>query len=148
MRGTVGPVLAAALAGAFVGVLAACEADVATVGADAGSIDASLDGGEDAAEVSADPCDSAPISTWDNFGQGFLRTNCQGCHAAAAPDRHGAPPGAVFDTLDDVRFFRDRIVATAAVEAPTMPPAGGVRDPDRLRLALWLRCSPEFASER
>jgi hypothetical protein len=122
----------------FLGVLAACEADVATVGADAGSMDA--------AEVTDDPCGPAPVTTWDNFGQGFLRTNCQGCHAAAAPDRHGAPPGAVFDTLEDVRFFRDRIVATAAVEAPTMPPAGGVRELDRLRLALWLRCSPEFAS--
>ncbi len=155
-----------AVLGPMVGLVgwfgAACDADPAPVGdldgvGSAGGDSAAdirpdepgaaPDERPDAGAVTAGPCAGAPITTWDNFGQGFLRANCQGCHAHAAPDRHGAPQGIAFDTLNDVRMWAARIGTTAASEAPTMPPAGGVREADRSRLGYWLRCSPEFASE-
>lgn len=86
------------------------------------------------------PCDDAPVTTWDNFAEGFLREACQGCHAAAAPDRHDAPAEVTFDTEEDALRWADEILATAASDTPTMPPRGGVEPDDRYRLGVWLRC--------
>ena len=45
----------------------------------------------------ADPCAEAPVVTWETFGEGFLRENCQGCHASSVVDRAGAPVDVTFD---------------------------------------------------
>lgn len=61
-----------------------------------------------------DWCDDAPVTTWDNFGRGFLVENCQGCHASASLDRHEAPLEFVFDTPEDVVTHRQAILDIAA----------------------------------
>lgn len=92
-------------------------------------------------EASTDPaCADAPITTYDNFGAGFLTESCLACHASTAPDRHGAPEDVVFDTEEQVWALSDRILAVATGDDPTMPPEGGVTDEDRARLEVWLRC--------
>jgi uncharacterized membrane protein len=87
-------------------------------------------------------CDGAPVTTWDNFGAGFLKENCQPCHAStvAVEDRQFAPVAVTFDTEADVWPLADRILARATGDAPTMPPRGGVTDDDRDRLEVWLTC--------
>ncbi|MCB9687539.1 MAG: hypothetical protein H6738_16460 [Alphaproteobacteria bacterium] len=85
-------------------------------------------------------CDGAPVTTYDNFGAGFLTANCETCHAASAPDRHDAPADATFDDEEQVWAWADAILDTATGDAPTMPPQGGVEDDDRYRLEVWLRC--------
>lgn len=98
-------------------------------------------GGEGApTDGDAAVCDGAPVTTWDNFAEGFLRESCQGCHAGSAPDRHDAPADVTFDTEEDALRWADRILATTTAEAPTMPPRGGVEPDDRYRLEVWLRC--------
>jgi len=87
-----------------------------------------------------DWCDRAPIVTWDNFGAGFLVENCQPCHASASLARHDAPEDIAFDTLDDARALRQRILVVATGDEPEMPPAGGVSVADRALLEVWLRC--------
>ncbi len=85
-------------------------------------------------------CDGVPVVTWGSFGEGFLRGSCEGCHAADAAERNGAPPGVTFDTVDDAWDRADAILARAAAEPPTMPPMGGTDADDRVRLRWWLRC--------
>ncbi|MFZ5479124.1 MAG: hypothetical protein ACOZNI_20335 [Myxococcota bacterium] len=86
-------------------------------------------------------CDPA-VATWDGFGDGFFRTYCRACHSATAPDRHGAPEGVDFDTIDDVRAQRDA-VRSAVIERGTMPLGGGVYDDDLARLDVLLACGLE-----
>lgn len=89
----------------------------------------------------ADPvCDDAPVESFATFGDGFLRANCQGCHASSSTRRQGAPDDVVFDTEDDVRVHKDRVLAR--VDEQTMPPAGGLVDDDVTRLKIWLTCNP------
>lgn len=87
-------------------------------------------------------CADQPVVTWANFGAGFLREQCQSCHAASAPDRRGAPEGVSFGAEEDAQRHRDRIAARSLGEAPTMPPEGGVSEDDRALLSIWLRCDP------
>jgi uncharacterized membrane protein len=94
----------------------------------------------DEAVPADDACADEPVLTWDTFGDAFLRTNCQGCHASTAPDRHGAPEDVTFDTRDESLAQRDRILARSAGAAPTMPPGGGVDEVDRGKLTVWLTC--------
>lgn len=90
------------------------------------------------------PCpDGGTTLRYDNFGQGFLEANCNYCHAAVITNRAGAPTDFTFDTLDEVLARRDRILARAAGDRPSMPP--GPSKPtaaDRQRLAEWLACAP------
>jgi len=95
------------------------------------------DGGGD----TGDFCDDAPTVTYNNFGQGFMTENCQGCHASTAPDRYGAPKEVIFDTVEDCWEQVDRVLLRSTGSAATMPPQGGVSDDDRTRLAWWLRCA-------
>jgi mono/diheme cytochrome c family protein len=88
-------------------------------------------------------CADAPVVTWETFGEGFLRENCQACHASTAVDRGGAPADVTFDTQDDALRWRTRILERAAGAAPTMPPQGGTTDEDRWRLQVWLACGGE-----
>lgn len=98
--------------------------------------------------TAVDPlCVDAPVVTWNNFGEGFLIENCQACHASTAPNRHGAPENVTFDTEDDVRTWKDRILARAAGDAPTMPPMGGTSADDRYLLEVWLTCWLDYWEE-
>jgi uncharacterized membrane protein len=85
----------------------------------------------------ADPgCEDAPA--WGTFTRGFTLEYCDACHAAAAPDRHGAPEDVVFDSEDDARAWADRMVDR--VDAGEMPPGGGVADADVVDLERWASC--------
>lgn len=85
-------------------------------------------------------CATAPVTTWDNFGAGFVAQSCDTCHSATTLDRHGAPPDVTFDTEEEVWEWSDRILERTTGETPTMPPQGGVSDDDRYRLEVWLTC--------
>jgi hypothetical protein len=89
---------------------------------------------------SAAPCADAPVLTYDNFGRGFLTQNCQPCHAADTPDRHGADPAVTFDGYDDVVANWAAIARVATGESPVMPPSGGVPADEREKLSIWLAC--------
>lgn len=85
-------------------------------------------------------CEDAVVVTWESWGQGFLIESCQPCHASTSADRNGAPQDVSFDTESDAWTHRERILARSTGDAPSMPPAGGVDDDDRVRLEIWLRC--------
>ena len=103
---------------------------------------ANADSGEaDSGEPdTADRCAGAATLDWDNFGHGFVIEHCNGCHAASASDRHGAPLDHTYDTVQEVWTHAEGILALAASASPTMPPRGGVSDDDRIRLYWWLGC--------
>lgn len=114
------------------------------VAADSGAADGGVDSGPDDSgglDTASSFCDSGPTMTWANFGEGFLIENCNGCHAATAVNRFGAPEYVTFDTVDEVWVWASVILDVATGDAPTMPPTGGVVDDDRLRLEYWLRCA-------
>ena len=89
-------------------------------------------------------CVDAPVLTWENFGEGFLRENCESCHGSEAPYRQStsAPPPADihFGDKDSALRLKDQILSSAAGAAPRMPPRGGVGVEDREKLNIWLRC--------
>jgi hypothetical protein len=87
-------------------------------------------------------CAGEPVVTWANFGQGFLREQCQACHASTVVNRGDTPADVIFDTEDDAVRLADRIEARALGSAPSMPPEGGVSETDRTLLEVWLRCDP------
>lgn len=95
--------------------------------------------GDDSAPT-ADPCADVPLLTWETFGEGFLISQCDGCHAASSPDRHDAPAEVHFDTPAEAWSWSERILARAAGDDATMPPNGGVSADDRTRLGWWLGC--------
>ena len=110
--------------------------------------DSGDDSGDDSADSGADTADSAdpfcadvPTLAYSNFGEGFLRESCQGCHASTSPNRYDAPENVTFDTVEQAWAWADRILARSTGESPTMPPRGGVSADDRTRLAWWLRCA-------
>ncbi len=88
--------------------------------------------------LDSDPC-AAPLVTWDNFGEGFLLTNCQGCHASTSEERYGAPLEVSFDTEEQAAAFSERLRVTV-LETGSMPPAGGVHEDDLVLLERWLEC--------
>ncbi len=93
-------------------------------------------------EMTQDICMSPESPTWENFGQGFTRNFCRGCHSSMlAPDqRRGAPEGVDFETHQEVLEQIARVEARAAGEAPTMPPGGGATAEDLKLLQQWLDC--------
>jgi uncharacterized membrane protein len=80
--------------------------------------------------------------TYQNFAAPFVISWCRGCHGSAQPVsmRQNAPVGVDFDTAEQVRTARDRILARATGASPTMPPVGGPSVEERLLLAEWLAC--------
>ncbi len=85
--------------------------------------------------------DEGTEHSYESFGRGFMVQHCQSCHASRALDRQGAPPAYVFDTVEDVRRFADRIYERSAAGNASMPP--GPDDPseeERDALAEWLAC--------
>ena len=97
---------------------------------------------EEATNDTATALDECSPLTWENFGEGYLRSWCTGCHHTelTGDARQGAPAGVDFDDREAVLRQGERIIARASGEAPTMPPVGGSTDAERERLALWLRC--------
>jgi hypothetical protein len=110
-------------------------------GADAGQDSGGAEG--DAGGADTGPCAEVPLVNYNNFGHSFVLHTCQGCHASTAADRYGAPADSTFDTVEQVWAQRDRVLARAAAEPPTMPPAGGSSEDDRVRLRWWLECAEE-----
>ena len=95
----------------------------------------------------APACPRDPPLSYDNFGQGFLRRHCAGCHSSLLPQeqRNGAPISINLDSYADAKIWADRIAATALGDAPTMPPGGGPTDDEKALLEEWLDC--EFEAE-
>ena len=88
-------------------------------------------------------CAAAPEVNYHNFGEAFLRHNCQGCHASTAEERYGAPEFVLFDNVEQAWNWSDRILATTVGENPTMPPAVSVSDDEQVMLYWWLECGKE-----
>jgi cytochrome c5 len=86
-------------------------------------------------------CAEAPVVNYANFGESFMNHQCQGCHSSALEERFDAPLEVTFDTLEDVWVWRDRILDRCDLDAPTMPPRGGVTDDELLMLHWWLKCA-------
>ncbi|MFT5681711.1 MAG: putative membrane protein [Myxococcota bacterium] len=98
---------------------------------------------DSASDSTSDPfCETAPVTTWNSFGHGFLIQNCQPCHGSAVTERYGAPESMSFDTEADAALLTDQILAAVTDEDPTMPPEGGITDDDRYYVKAWLQCYP------
>jgi uncharacterized membrane protein len=74
--------------------------------------------------------------TWETFGDGFVRSYCQTCHATTSPDRHGAPADVTFDNEDQTLAWEDSVVET--VRGGLMPPGGGITETDMEMFECWL----------
>ncbi len=85
--------------------------------------------------------ESLPEMTWQSFGEGFVATYCQGCHASGPFDRHGAPESVVFDSEDEVLARVEAVKRTTLADVPTMPPGGGIPAEQRELLSAYLKCS-------
>lgn len=96
---------------------------------------------EEVIAVDPDACETSYL-TYDNFGEPFVLDWCRGCHSSAVPAgmRQKAPVAINFDTLEDVRNRSPRVLARAASQTATMPPAGGPTEEERTLLAEWLAC--------
>ncbi len=88
------------------------------------------------------PCDRDLQVTWDNWAGGFVRTQCQGCHAATAPDRYGAPTTITFDS-EAAAIALAEAIRRSVIDDRTMPPAGGITDDELYLLEQWLVCFAE-----
>ena len=95
---------------------------------------------DETADSVADICQDAPVTTYANFGQGFMLQHCQSCHASGSLERNGAPEAIHFDDEEAVWAHADRILDRSTGDSPDMPPMGGVDSEDRLRLEQWLTC--------
>ena len=87
-------------------------------------------------------CDPTFPVSWDNFGEGFMATNCDGCHASGTRDRNDAPEEITFDTEYQVMTQAGDILS-AVIDSASMPPAGGVLEEDLILLEKWLGCFAE-----
>lgn len=87
-------------------------------------------------------CEDPLAPTWENFGAGFVRNYCRGCHGPEleANKRTGAPIGIDFATHAHVLDRLERFEARAASEQPTMPPGGGPGPVELELLRRWIRC--------
>jgi uncharacterized membrane protein len=86
-------------------------------------------------------CRASTLS-YQNFAAPFVLNWCRGCHGKDQPAamRQNAPLTVNFDTPEEVRAARARILARATGVAPSMPPAGGPSAEERELLAEWLAC--------
>ena len=87
-------------------------------------------------------CPEDSVVTWESFAESFITTRCLACHTEnhSGTDRQGAPEGIDFDSYEAVVAHASRVAAVATGSSPTMPPADGVEEADRARLAEWLAC--------
>lgn len=92
-------------------------------------------------------CEREVPLTYDNWGQGFLDTHCNGCHSSiiAPRQRRGAPDTVNFDTYDGVLTFAeridDRVILAKAEDRSAMPPGGGPTAEELAMLHEWLECT-------
>lgn len=96
----------------------------------------------DADALAERPCPDDSSLTYENFGEGFFLSWCNGCHASALgeDERQDAPLASNFDDLEQIRAFKDRVWLRSADHNVTMPPVGGPEDDERARLGEWLAC--------
>lgn len=113
-------------------------ADTGTTGDDTLLVDTAVDTSPPVGSLTTF-CDEQPVTTWENFGAGFMTQHCQSCHASGAQERNGAPDGVVFDTEDDVVAFGERVLVRV-VDDGSMPPQGGPTDDERYLVDVWLSC--------
>ncbi len=59
-------------------------------------------------------CPDSNAPTYGSFGQTFMAKYCTDCHSATAANRHAAPSGINFDSMDDIRAHLDDIDVDAA----------------------------------
>lgn len=116
------------------------DADDGAQPPDSGGTPIQGDTSGDTSGDSGDPCAGVPLVNYATFGQGFMSTHCQGCHASTTANRYGAPEDVVFDTVEQVWEWAPLILVMAVGKEPDMPPAGGVTEDDQTRLRWWLDC--------
>ena len=101
-----------------------------------------LSGCVDIATLDDYPCpDGGTSLDYASFGEPFMEKWCNSCHSASEGQRKGAPGDVRFDSVEDVRRWRERIFARSALDNDSMPP--GLDDPpasERRKLAEWLAC--------
>ena len=91
-------------------------------------------------------CDREVPLTYDNFGQSFADTHCNGCHSSIInpEQRRGAPPTINFDTYGDilrhVERIEQRVIIAPQEGLPEMPLGGGPTDEELQMLDEWLQC--------
>ncbi|MCA9645576.1 MAG: hypothetical protein H6718_36885 [Polyangiaceae bacterium] len=104
-------------------------------------------GSDDTASSSAKVCKSAQDLTYESFAGPFLLNWCTGCHSSnlGEDERQEAPLSVNFDTLEDVRYWSDRIEVRLK-DVRDMPPAGGLPEADRQAFLTWLSCNAESES--
>ncbi len=117
-------------------LLFACDQGGGAV-ADQADIDPSTEAPATNPNCSADEA-AYPLS-WEGTARPILLTYCAACHAAASPQRFGAPEGVSFDTEDEARTWGARIRART-IDIGDMPVGGGVFANDRFLLEAWLDC--------
>ncbi len=88
---------------------------------------------------SGEPAVSDCRADWDSWASGFFTTYCRACHAESSPERFEAPLSVNLDSIDDARFWSDRIRQRVLIDQ-TMPVGGGVPSPELDRLEAWLDC--------
>lgn len=91
-----------------------------------------------------DTADCAPEQaayelSWSSWGRGFFLSYCDACHAEDSPQRFGAPEAVVFDSLEQVREWEERI-RVRTLEQGDMPLGGGVHEDDLVLLEAFLDC--------
>jgi uncharacterized membrane protein len=97
-------------------------------------------GGSDTATPAVGACDDVPRLSWESHGQAIITEYCQPCHASGSELRNGAPENVTFDSYEETLAWRDRILATATVSEPTMPPNLDLSAIDAENLQIWLTC--------
>jgi len=112
------------------------EVDTGTLALDSGLATADT---VDTGAAAGDVCADAPVTTWENFGAGFITQNCQSCHASTAAERNGAPETVTFDTEEQALAWGNQILARVTV-SEDMPPQGGLSDDQRQLVVYWLEC--------
>ena len=94
-------------------------------------------------------CPDDQTLMWENFGERFMGSYCNGCHSSAltGASRRGAPVGLDFDRVASVRENAGEIDEHAAIgpasENRIMPPDGmgaAPSDDERRGLGEWLAC--------
>lgn len=110
-------------------LLAGCAVEPAPIPAGAADVAAEVD------------CTGAPTVTWANWGEGFFRNYCTGCHSSQNTEsRYGAPPSVNLDEEAAALALAARI-RVRVLESHDMPSGGGIPADDLVLLARFLDCA-------
>ncbi len=124
-------------------LLLACDKGGDGAVADEAEVDATAEATDATPNGSAEEA-AYPLS-WEGTARPILLTYCAACHAAASPQRFGAPEGVSFDTEAEARTWAARIRART-IDIGDMPVGGGVFANDRFLLEAWLDCGNTAAA--